>query len=108
MTFETNVVGALLQYPASDGRIVDFTAVAGRAHEAGVLVIAATDLLSLALLTPPGDWGADVAVGNSQRFGVPLGYGGPHAAFFATHEQHKRLLPGRVIGVTKDRAGRRA
>ncbi len=108
MTFDTNVIGVLLQYPASDGRIVDFTAVADRAHEAGVLVIAATDLLSLALLTPPGEWGADVAVGNSQRFGVPLGYGGPHAAFFATHDQYKRLLPGRVIGVTKDRAGRRA
>ena len=108
MTFETNVVGVLLQYPASDGRIVDFTMVAGRAHEAGTLVIAATDLLSLALLKPPGEWGADVAVGNSQRFGVPLGYGGPHAAFFATHEQFKRHLPGRVIGVTKDRAGRRA
>ena len=108
MTFDANVIGMLLQYPASDGRIVDFTAVAGRAHEAGALVIAATDLLSLALLMPPGEWGADVAVGNSQRFGVPLGYGGPHAAFFATHKQYKRLLPGRVIGVTKDRSGRRA
>ncbi len=108
MTFGDDIIGVLLQYPASDGRVVDLSAVAEQAHAAGALVIAACDLLSLALIKPPGEWGADVAVGNSQRFGVPLGFGGPHAAFFATHDKYKRVLPGRVIGVTKDRAGRRA
>jgi glycine dehydrogenase len=104
--FQGGVVGALVQYPASDGRLRDFRALAERAHAAGALITAATDLLALALLVPPGEWGADIAVGNSQRFGVPLGYGGPHAAFFATKDQHKRHLPGRIIGVSRDRAGR--
>ncbi len=107
-TFGGKVIGALVQYPATDGRVRDFRPLAERAHQAGALVAAATDLLALALLVPPGEWGADVAVGNSQRFGVPLGYGGPHAAFFATRDQYKRLLPGRIIGVSKDRAGRAA
>ena len=107
-TFGPDVVGCLLQYPATDGALLDFRPVAERARATGTLVIAATDLLALTLLTPPGEWGADIAVGNSQRFGVPLGYGGPHAAFFATREQYKRLLPGRIIGVSKDRAGRLA
>jgi glycine cleavage system P protein (glycine dehydrogenase) len=104
--FEGNVIGALLQYPATDGAIRDFRSVCEAAHAAGALVTAATDLLALTLLTPPGEWGADIAVGNSQRFGVPLGYGGPHAAFFATRDEFKRHLPGRIIGVSKDRAGR--
>ena len=104
--FKGNVIGALVQYPATDGRIRDFKALCAKAHAAGALVTAATDLLALALLTPPAEWGADIAVGNSQRFGVPMGYGGPHAAFFATREAHKRILPGRIIGVSKDRAGR--
>jgi glycine dehydrogenase len=101
-----NVIGALVQYPATDGAIRDFRPVCEAAHARGALVTAATDLLALTLLTPPGEWGADIAVGNSQRFGVPLGYGGPHAAFFATRDEYKRLLPGRIIGVSKDRAGR--
>jgi len=106
-----NVIGALLQYPATDGAIRDYGALCETAHAAGALVTVATDLLALTLLTPPGEWrggGADVAVGNSQRFGVPLGYGGPHAAFFATRDEFKRHLPGRIIGVSKDRAGRMA
>jgi len=101
-----NVIGALLQYPATDGAIRDFRSLCEKAHAAGALVTAATDLLALTLLAPPGEWGADIAVGNSQRFGVPLGYGGPHAAFFATRDEFKRHLPGRIIGVSKDRAGR--
>ena len=101
-----NVIGALLQYPATDGAIRDYRSLCERAHAAGALVTVATDLLALTLLTPPGEWGADIAVGNSQRFGVPLGYGGPHAAFFATRDEFKRHLPGRIIGVSKDRAGR--
>jgi glycine dehydrogenase len=101
-----NVMGALIQYPATDGAIRDYRPLCEAAHDAGALVTAATDLLALTLLAPPGEWGADIAVGNSQRFGVPLGYGGPHAAFFATRDEFKRLLPGRIIGVSKDRAGR--
>ena len=100
------VIGALVQYPATDGAIRDLRSVCEAAHAAGALVTAATDLLALTLLAPPGEWGADIAVGNSQRFGVPLGYGGPHAAFFATRDEYKRHLPGRIIGVSKDRAGR--
>jgi glycine dehydrogenase len=106
--FEPGVFGALVQYPATDGAIRDFRSLAQRAHDAGALVTAATDLLSLTMLVPPGEWGADIAVGNSQRFGVPMGFGGPHAAFFATGDAHKRFLPGRIIGVSKDRDGRPA
>jgi len=104
--FEGSTIGALVQYPASDGALRDFRGLCEAAHAAGALVTVATDLLALTLLTPPGEWGADIAVGNSQRFGVPLGYGGPHAAFFATRDDNKRHLPGRIIGVSKDRAGR--
>jgi glycine cleavage system P protein (glycine dehydrogenase) len=102
------VVGALVQYPATDGEVRDFRDLCTRAHAAGALVTAATDLLACTLLTPPGEWGADIAVGNSQRFGVPMGYGGPHAAFFATKEDYKRHLPGRIIGVSRDTDGHMA
>src|SRR6266542_4171269 len=103
-----NVFGILLQYPATDGAVRDYRAVCERAHASGVLVTVASDLLALALLVPPGEWGADVVVGNSQRFGVPLGYGGPHAAFFATRDEFKRHIPGRIIGVSRDASGRPA
>jgi len=100
--------GVLLQYPTTDGALVDYRETAERAHAVNALVIAAADLLALTLVTPPGEWGADVCVGNSQRFGVPLGYGGPHAAFFATRDEFKRMLPGRIIGVSRDATGRPA
>src|SRR5438876_210414 len=106
--FRPGVIGALLQYPTTEGKIQDYRSFCERAHAAGALVTVATDLLALTLLVPPGEWGADIAVGNSQRFGVPMGYGGPHAAFFATREAHKRHVPGRIIGVSKDAAGRPA
>src|SRR5205823_3679325 len=106
--FGTGVIGALVQYPATDGAIRDFRGLCDAAHAADALVTVATDLLALTLLTPPGEWGADIAVGNSQRFGVPMGYGGPHAAFFATREAHRRYVPGRIIGVSRDAAGRPA
>ena len=103
-----HLFGVLLQYPATDGAVYDYRGLCARAHAAGALVVAATDLLALALLAPPGEWGADVAVGSSQRFGVPLGYGGPHAAFFATRDEFKRQLPGRIIGVSRDADGHAA
>ena len=101
----TPVFGTLIQYPDTDGEIIDFRGFVEKAHAAGALVVVAADLLSLCMLTPPGEWGADVVVGNSQRFGVPLGYGGPHAAFFATRDGYKRQMPGRIIGVSKDAHG---
>src|SRR5216117_770721 len=104
--FRPGVIGALLQYPTTDGKIEDYRAVCDKAHVVGALVTVATDLLALTLLTPPGEWGADIAVGSSQRFGVPMGYGGPHAAFFATRDEYKRHLPGRIIGASRDAAGR--
>jgi glycine dehydrogenase len=102
------VFGALLQYPATDGALPDFRALCDRAHAAGALVAMATDLLALTVLTPPGEIGADVAIGSAQRFGVPLGYGGPHAAFFATRTEWARKLPGRLIGVSQDAHGNTA
>ncbi|MBD1844382.1 aminomethyl-transferring glycine dehydrogenase [Cyanobacteria bacterium FACHB-63] len=106
--FDTPIFGALLQYPATDGAIYDYSEFVDRAHQAGALVTVAADLLSLTLLKPPGEFGADIAIGNTQRFGVPLGYGGPHAAYFATKEAFKRQLPGRLVGVSKDRNGQPA
>jgi glycine dehydrogenase len=100
--------GVLLQYPASDGRVFDPSGIIERAHAAGALAVVATDLLALTLLTPPGELGADVAIGSTQRFGVPMGFGGPHAAFFATRDSHARRLPGRLVGVSRDREGRTA
>jgi glycine dehydrogenase len=108
MTFGGGVIGALLQYPATDGGVHEYRGLTERAHEAGALVTVAVDLLALVLLEPPGAWGADIVVGNTQRFGVPMGFGGPHAACFATKEAWKRHLPGRLIGVSKDREGRPA
>lgn len=102
------VFGALLQYPATDGRIYDYRAFIDEVHTQGGLAIVATDLLSLTLLTPPGEFGADVAIGNSQRFGVPLGFGGPHAAFFATRQAYQRQIPGRIVGASKDSQGKPA
>jgi len=103
--FGADVFGALVQYPGSDGTVTDLRDVVGAAHAAGALVVVAADLLALTLLVPPGEFGADVAVGSAQRFGVPLGYGGPHAAFFATRDALKRQMPGRLVGVSKDSRG---
>ncbi|BFM40870.1 aminomethyl-transferring glycine dehydrogenase [Synechocystis sp. LKSZ1] len=106
--FSTPIFGALLQYPATDGAIYDYRAFIDQAHQRQALVTLAADPLSLTLLTPPGELGADIAVGSTQRFGVPLGYGGPHAAYFATKEAYKRQIPGRLVGVSKDRRGKPA
>lgn len=106
--FEPSVFGALLQYPDTLGAVLDFRPVVEQARANGSLVVVATDLLALTLLKPPGEWGADIAVGSAQRFGVPLGFGGPHAAFLATRDSFKRLLPGRLVGVSKDSRGRPA
>jgi len=100
--------GVLVQYPTTDGRIRDYAALASRVQASGALFVVAADLLSLTLLRPPGEFGADIAVGSSQRFGVPMGFGGPHAAFLATKDAYKRQVPGRIIGVSKDAEGRRA
>jgi glycine dehydrogenase len=106
--FGPRVFGVLVQYPGTSGVVEDFGAFAAAAHGAGALVVVATDLLALTLLKAPGEFGADVAVGSAQRFGVPLGYGGPHAAFFATRDAFKRQMPGRLVGVSKDARGRSA
>jgi glycine dehydrogenase len=100
-----NMFGAIVQYPAGEGEVYDYKDYAAKAHEKGIKLTVVADLMSLVLLTPPGEWGADIVVGNTQRFGVPMGFGGPHAAFFATKEEYKRSLPGRIIGVTIDSAG---
>ncbi|TAH24702.1 MAG: glycine dehydrogenase (aminomethyl-transferring) [Oscillatoriales cyanobacterium] len=106
--FDRTIFGALLQYPATDGAIYDYTDFIRSAHEVGALVTVAADILSLCVLTPPGEFGADIAVGSTQRFGVPLGFGGPHAAYFATREEFKRQVPGRIVGVSKDANGKSA
>jgi len=108
MRFEPNAFGVLVQYPDEAGRLVDLRPFITHAHQNGALVAVATDLLALALATPPGEMGADVVCGNSQRFGVPLGFGGPHAAFFAVGKEHIRHMPGRVIGVSIDAHGKPA
>ena len=103
--FNDEILGGILQYPATDGEIYDYTILCTQAHNVGSYIAVAADLLSLALLKSPGEWGADVVVGTSQRFGVPMGYGGPHAAFFATRKIFERKIPGRVIGLSKDTHG---
>jgi glycine dehydrogenase len=102
------VFGALVQYPATDGAVIDYTATGEKLHAVDAMLTVAADIMSLVLLTPPGEWGADVVVGNTQRFGVPLGYGGPHAAYFATRDEFKRQIPGRIIGVSRDADGKPA
>jgi len=104
--FNSQTFGALVQYPNTFGEIHDYSAFVQQAHAAGALVAVAADLLSLTLLRPPGEFGADVAIGTTQRFGVPLGYGGPHAAYFATREEFKRHMPGRIVGISKDSRGK--
>jgi glycine dehydrogenase len=106
--FSTPIFGALLQYPATDGSIHDYQAFIETAHQHNALVTVAADILSLTLLTPPGEFGADIVVGSTQRFGVPLGYGGPHAAYFATKEAFKRQVPGRIVGMSQDAQGKPA
>jgi len=106
--FDDSVYGALVQYPATDGAIYNYSEFVRQAHDAGALVVVAAEILALTLLKPPGEFGADVAVGNTQRFGVPLGFGGPHAAYFATRHQFKRHMPGRLVGVSHDAEGRPA
>src|SRR5690606_36671314 len=103
-----DIFGALLSNPRTDGRVVDLAPVIERVHAAGALAVVATDLLACCLLVPPGEQGADIVVGSSQRFGVPMGYGGPHAAFVATRTEFARSLPGRLVGVSVDAAGRPA
>ena len=106
--FDEDFFGAIVQYPDQFGAINDYRQFAEKAHAADISLIAAADLLSLTMLTPPGEWGADVVLGSTQRFGIPMGYGGPHAAFFAVKESFKRNIPGRIIGISKDANGNRA
>ncbi len=106
--FGNDFFGALLQYPGKHGQVNDYSDFVAKAKENEIRTAVAADILSLVLLTPPGEWGVDVVVGTTQRFGIPLGYGGPHAAFFATREEYKRNIPGRIIGVTKDVDGKPA
>ena len=103
-----DLIGVLVQYPRKDGKIVDYNHISQTVHSYGGQLIFAADLLSLAILTPPSTFNADIVVGSAQRFGVPMGFGGPHAAFFACSDANKRKLPGRLIGVSKDRLNHRA
>ena len=105
---DADVFGALFQYPGTDGRVRDLTDLIAQVHARGALAVVAADLMSLLLLKSPGEMGADVALGNTQRFGVPMGFGGPHAAYFATRDEHKRSMPGRIIGVSIDSRGNQA
>ena len=107
-TLDSSIYGALLQYPTADGKVHDYADFVKRAKANGTTIAVAADILSLVLLTPPGEWGADVVVGSTQRFGVPMGYGGPHAAYFACREEYKRSIPGRIIGVSIDADGNQA
>ncbi|MBK5194784.1 MAG: glycine dehydrogenase (aminomethyl-transferring), partial [Proteiniphilum sp.] len=106
--FNTPCFGAIVQYPDNNGSVEDYRDFVGKAHAADAKVAVATDLMALVLLTPPGEWGADIAFGSSQRFGIPMFYGGPSAAFFATREEFKRFMPGRIIGISKDVYGKEA
>ena len=106
--FTPDVFGAIVQYPAANGEVRNYAAFAEKAHANNALLTVVADLMSLVLLTPPGEWGADIAVGTSQRFGIPMGYGGPYAAYMATKEEYKRNIPGRIIGVTLDAQGNHA
>jgi glycine dehydrogenase len=106
--FGKDVCGLLLQYPATDGSVSDYRDLVNKAHKAGLKVVVSTDLLALTKLAPPSEFGADIVVGSAQRFGVPMGYGGPHAAFLACHEDYKRMMPGRIIGVSVDAQGKPA
>ena len=108
VNFDTPILGGIVQYPATDGAIYDYSEFAERVHAAGGLFVTATDLLALTFLRPPSEFGADIAIGSAQRFGVPLGYGGPHAAFLSTHEELKRSIPGRIAGVSQDTTGKPA
>ena len=107
-TFDDKTCGILIQYPDVNGEIHDYKSLVEKAHQSEIMIGVAADLLSLTLLTPPGEWGADIVFGTSQRFGIPMGFGGPHAAYFATREEFKRNLPGRIIGVSVDIRGKRA
>lgn len=104
----SDVCGVLVQYPNTYGVVTDLHPLVQRAHKAGVLVVASTDLMASALLKPVGEMGVDIAVGSAQRFGVPMGYGGPHAGFLATTDAYSRKMPGRLIGVSKDSRGKPA
>lgn len=106
--FKKEIFAAILQYPTTEGTIEDYRALSTKLHDHGAMVVVSVDLLALTLLTPPGEWGADIVVGNSQRFGVPLGFGGPHAAYLATKDAYKRSLPGRLVGVSLDSHGKKA
>ena len=106
LVFDRSFFGALVQYPTTTGSVLDYSAFTAKAHAVGALVVVAADLLALTVLRAPGEFGADVCVGSAQRFGVPLGYGGPHAAFFATRDAYKRNMPGRLVGVSKDARGK--
>jgi glycine dehydrogenase len=105
---DADFCGVMVQYPATDGRIENYAKLVESAHAHGARVVAATDLLALTMLRPPGDWGADIAIGSAQRFGVPMGYGGPSAAFFSCRDDLKRLIPGRIIGISRDAQGKPA
>ncbi|HEY1010739.1 MAG TPA: aminomethyl-transferring glycine dehydrogenase [Daejeonella sp.] len=106
-TVELNesMFGAIVQYPAGSGEVYNYSAFASKGHEKGIKLTVIADIMALSLLTPPGEWGADIVVGSTQRFGIPMGFGGPHAAFFATKDEYKRSMPGRIIGVSIDNAG---
>jgi glycine dehydrogenase len=104
----SELCGVLLQYPNVDGQITDYHNITEKVHKAGGLVTVASDLLALTMLKPPGEWGADIVLGNSARFGVPAGYGGPHAAFFAVTDKLKRKMPGRIVGRSRDITGKMA
>jgi glycine dehydrogenase len=106
--FNDMVFGCVIQYPNQFGAVCNYASIVEKAHQAGAMVAVAADLLSLTLLTPPGEWGADIVFGSTQRFGIPMGYGGPHAAYFATRDEYKRQMPGRIIGISVDANGNRA